>query len=310
MIRSALVGLELQGNELGGFVYFRRSTRAGSLRRAVVERWLGVDFSGNHLKWRPGCTTSNVWVADVRSDAEGLRLHDLRRVQQLPGAGHPFDRLVALLAAGSYVAAGIDAPFSVPDQFVRPCGGHAAVLGLVAGGQITGRPFVTGDDMVRRVVGRAPPLTPPKPMRATDALWASRGVNVRSPMWTGARPGAPMTAASLTVLHRTARPIWPWSTTPAGLLVEAFPAAQLKTWGVPHQRYDGRSSVGLQTRKDILKGLNARLGTGSWGQTLLDSADALDAVVCAFAAIAVSTSKIALPCTSQSATEGWVAVHR
>jgi hypothetical protein len=89
------------------------------------DRWLGIDFSGNHLKWRPNCTTSNVWVADVRRwDDEGShRLHDVRRVQRLEIAGSPFDRLAALLSTGAYIAAGIDASFSVqlcawelPDQ--------------------------------------------------------------------------------------------------------------------------------------------------------------------------------------------------
>src|SRR3972149_1857712 len=30
---------------------------------------LGIDFSGNHLMWRPGCGRSNVWISDVRSCA-------------------------------------------------------------------------------------------------------------------------------------------------------------------------------------------------------------------------------------------------
>lgn len=46
-----------------------------------AERWIGIDFSGNHLMWRPGCTRSNVRIADVRGENGGLTLHDVRRVQ-------------------------------------------------------------------------------------------------------------------------------------------------------------------------------------------------------------------------------------
>lgn len=127
-----------------------------------VERWLGIDFSGNHLTWRAGCTKSNVWIADVRRDAEGLYLHTVERVQRIPGVGDPFDRLSALLAEGSYVAAGIDAPFSVPDPFVRSVGGHARLLKVVGEPTTPGRPFIAGPEMVQLVAGSNPPLTPSK----------------------------------------------------------------------------------------------------------------------------------------------------
>jgi len=279
------------------------------MAQGIVARWLGIDFSGNHLMWRPGCTGSNVWIADVRRGHDGPCLFDVRRVQQLPGAGDPFDRLVALVERPDYEAAGIDAPFSVPDVFVRRAGGHAALVDLVGARPAPGRPFLPGADMVRLVAGTAPPLAPPKPMRAADAFWRKRGVNVRSPMWTGARPGAPMTSACLKLLHRAGRPMWPWSRRGPALLVEAFPAGQLETWGLPHDTYDGPSSPAVATRRTILGGLATRLRLGTWASTLLSSADALDAALCAFAAIAVSTSNASTPDVPTLATEGWVAVH-
>jgi hypothetical protein len=142
-----------------------------------VGRWLGIDFSGNHLKWRPGCGTTNVWIADLHRDRAGLRVHDVRRVQQLAGAGSPFDRLATLLSTGEYEAAGIDAPFSVPDHFVRRAGSHAVLLSLVGSRTVLGRPFIRGGDLVQLVSGRAPPLTPP------DTFWLRSGVNIRSPLW-------------------------------------------------------------------------------------------------------------------------------
>jgi hypothetical protein len=274
-----------------------------------ASRWLGIDFSGNHLMWRSGCTRSNVWVADVRRDQDGLYLHHVRRVQQLSGSGDPFNRLAALLAAGNYQAAGIDAPFSVPGTFVRVVGGHAGLLKLVGTAQVVGRPFIRGAEMVKLVAGVPPPLTPPKPLRAADAFWSKMGVNIRSPMWTGARPGAAMTAACLTLLHRAGRAMWPWSGVGPGLLLEAFPAGQLETWGMPHEGYDGLSTAATATRRTIIGGLASRLRLGSWSTTLLASTDALDSVICAFAAIAVNNGKVQIPNGAPFTTEGWVAVH-
>jgi hypothetical protein len=308
-------------------------SQTDKLPRVDEERWLGIDFSGNHAKWRPGCTTSNVWIAELRPGRAGalaaraalaapcargvgatVHVHDLRRVQQIPGRGDPFDRLVALLASARYVAAGIDAPFSIPDAFAMPAGGHAALLSLVGGQPVVGRPFLEGTRMVRLVAGVAPPLRPPKPMRHADSFWTKRGVNVRSPLWTGARPGAPMTAACLTLLYRAARPMWPWARGGRGLLVEAFPAGQLETWGLPHWGYDGASPSAVSTRTTIADALVTRgVRLGRWRPALLASADALDAVVCALAAIAASTSAAPLPqdasVAAYLATEGWVAVH-
>jgi hypothetical protein len=107
-------------------------------------RWLGIDFSGSDAKWRPRCRTSNVWIAEVVSASEGLKLSDLRRVQELPGEEEPFQRLAAILRAGDYAAAAIDAPFSVPSEFV-PAGKHRALLELIAGLPKTdGRAFPRG----------------------------------------------------------------------------------------------------------------------------------------------------------------------
>jgi hypothetical protein len=39
-----------------------------------MSRFLGIDFSGNHLMRRPGCGRGNVWVSDVRKTGECLVL--------------------------------------------------------------------------------------------------------------------------------------------------------------------------------------------------------------------------------------------
>jgi hypothetical protein len=103
--------------------------------------------------------------------------------------------------------------------------------------------------------------------------------------------------------------MWPWSSDAPGLVVEAFPAGQLKTWGLPHEKYDGPSASVAATRGAIIDALAARLRLETLRPKLRGTTDALDAVICAFAAVAVSTPNISLPVAATVATEGWVAVH-
>lgn len=99
-----------------------------------------------------------------------------------------------------------------------------------------------------------------------------------------------MTAACLTLLQKTRRPLWPWSTKPRqGMLVEAFPAAQLKQWVFPYQGYNADADKAKETRKKIVDELRKRIDLGRFKKTTQACADALDAVLCAFAATGVST---------------------
>src|SRR5262245_53634800 len=94
---------------------------SGSLLMSEA-RILGIDFSGAAAPWKETCARPTVWIAAL----EGFRLDDLRPVQSLPGKGAPFERLTALLKAGKYRAAGIDAPFSLPAAQIP--GSHAELL--------------------------------------------------------------------------------------------------------------------------------------------------------------------------------------
>jgi hypothetical protein len=118
-----------------------------------MSRFLGIDFSGNHQMWRPGCGRSNVWIADVRKIGEGLVLDHLVRVQELPGDKHPLERLAVLLRVADYDAAGIDAPFSVPREYV-PSEGYASLLEQIGTmSDPDGRPFLKSSDFVKAVAG-------------------------------------------------------------------------------------------------------------------------------------------------------------
>src|SRR5437899_2547466 len=92
----------------------------------LTETWIGIDFSGDHLSWRPGNKHGNVWIAVVEETGGMLRVASLRPVQKLEGEDAPFLRLARFLGDGGFSAAGIDAPLSLPAKFVPES--HAELL--------------------------------------------------------------------------------------------------------------------------------------------------------------------------------------
>ena len=269
-------------------------------------RFYGVDFSGDANKWKSGCRTSNVWVAEAAREGGSVRLVGLCPVQELQGTGNPFARLTALLNEGDYEVAAIDAPFSIPVAHI-PDGGHAELLENVALFPTEGRPFAKGEKLVAcaekaRLKDRAQPL------RRTESEWKSRGVNTRSTLWNGPRGGAPFAVACLTLIQRSGRPCWPWKRETGGLLAEAFPAGQLRQWDLQHDKYGKDEPKHQNQRKRILEcaARVVKCPPQLCGK-MLDSADALDAFLCLFAAIAVA-DKRAHYCRSFG-EEGWIATH-
>lgn len=262
--------------------------------------FLGIDFSGGAGPWRPVCASPTVWIATIR----GAELLSLLPVQQLAGSGEPFTRLVGLLKAGRYRAAAIDAPFSLPDAYM-PIGGHPQLLHDIARmDPAADRPFPHGADIINYVSEYATLLTP-KPSRLTEKEHGA----TRSTLWNGPRPGAPFTAACLTLLSQTERPIWPWRDS-EGMLVEAFPAAQLRVWGLPSTSYTA-PEAGAARRK-IIRHLETSMGLiiGSAQRRIMrQCADALDAVLAAYGARAASLRKLRFPPPPTWKTEGAIAVH-
>jgi len=244
--------------------------------------YIGIDFSGAAAPWKPRASRPSVWIATIE-DTVPPHLADLRPVQSLPGEGEPFTRLITLLSAGNFVAAGIDAPFAIPAKYMPP-GGHAELLNRVNRlGRAADRPFPSGAALVDLATKTAP-LDQKKPYRVTERVWVERGINTRSTLWNGPRGGAAFTAACLTLLARSGSPVWPWNCGP-GMLVEAFPAAQLRTWALPHSGYSKPEQQ--EARERILAGLAKRLDFSVSQRVLMhESCDALDAVIAAFAAIA------------------------
>ena len=121
-----------------------------------------------------------------------------------------------------------------------------------------------------------------------------------------------MTAACLTLLAQRRGAIWPWCKTGRRILVEAFPAAQLKYWDLPYQGYNGSGSQAKKARAEIINFLRQKVElSDSRKRCVLESADALDAVICAFAAMAVTEGYLVLQAPKVfSEFEGWIAVHQ
>lgn len=277
-------------------------------------RYMGIDFSGNQARWRSNDRDSNIWIAEVEEGEGALHLVNLLRVQQLPGEGRPFARLTTWLRNGGFSAAALDAPFSIPWWFFGTApANHSGLLALVNQLDLADRQDFPTGRMFRDTIAANVPFAFSKPLRVTEAYWRGRGVNVRSTVWTGTRPGAPFTSACLKLLAGTGRPVWPWMAEEESLLVEAFPAAQLLQWGLPFVEYNGDG--GHDKRTEIITDLieNRRLQTDdAWRETLNANADALDAVLSAFAARAVFLGELAveLPPFDVWKVEGWIAVHR
>lgn len=263
-------------------------------------RFLGIDFSGGAGPWRRVCARPTVWIAAL----EGPRLADLRPVQKLAGEADPFDNLVTLLGEGRYRAAAIDAPFCLPEAHM-PKGGHAQLLRDIAGLPVADdRPFPRGADLVAYATAHTP-LASAKPARLTERQHNA----TRSTLWNGSRPGAPFAAACLTLLARSQRPVWPWADAP-GMLVETFPAAQLKAWGLPHASYSDEG--GRPVRAAIVAHLERErhlLIDPDDRRELLRSADALDAVLAAFGAKAAANRRLKFEKPANWQTEGAIAIH-
>lgn len=119
-----------------------------------------------------------------------------------------------------------------------------------------------------------------------------------------------MTSAALTLLHHLPGAIWPWADARHGVVAEAFPAVQLRHWQLPHQGY-AKPDQG-DVREVIIRALEERrrLRLGVFRDKALESSDALDAVLAAFAGIGVADGALAEPASPISQVEGWIAVHR
>ncbi len=276
----------------------------------LADELLGVDFSGDVRQWRRTSNRPNVWIATGRASGAELHVTGLCAVQQLSGTKEPFDRLREFLANAPSSWAAIDSPFSVPRSVADEA---EAVWKQVLHFPLDGRPFARGKTLVEAL---RPELGArgAKIYRSTEEYWRARGVNVRSSMWAGPRGGAPFAVACMTLLAQHDGPIWPFlmRERQGCVLVEGFPAGQLRQWRQPHFGYNGSSAAALNHRISILNWMRQERGLQMsviHRDTCVASADALDAVICLYSAAAVATSRLAITTSDHIAIEGLIAVH-
>jgi hypothetical protein len=223
-----------------------------------MSTFIGIDFSGASRPWRPNITAPTVWLAIGKLKGRSLRLEELKPVQALGGSGHLFDQLVSFLAKRNFEVAAIDAPFALPLRHM-PCAQHAELLRqLKALPDAFDRRFPSGASMVALGESVAPKIEH-KPLRVTEQVWKRKGVNTRSTMWCGPRGGAPFAAACLRLIDRSNAAAWPWVQGKSGILAEAFPAAQLRQWGLPFFGYSHpNTSVRRRRENTCTKSLGTR----------------------------------------------------
>ncbi|GGD10631.1 DUF429 domain-containing protein [Nocardioides daphniae] len=100
----------------------------------------------------------------------------------------------------------------------------------------------------------------------------------------------------------------------AGPVVEVYPAAALKLWGLPHQGYKGREPANARRRAALVQLIGCVLPwlqLGEYADLCIQTDDALDAVLCAaIAGLARrgETDEIPTEHLAAAAVEGWIAL--
>ncbi|MFC8299501.1 DUF429 domain-containing protein [Micromonospora orduensis] len=226
---------------------------------------------------------ANTAVAWIRWTATGALLAEL-------AVGVSDDQL--LRAASAADKAGIDCPLGWPEPFVEFVIAHHRG-NLVAPADMVGRDW-------RRSLA----------WRRTDAV--THAVTGRPPLSVAADRIAHTAMRCAALLARLTADGLPVDRSGGGTVVEVYPAASLKQWGLPYRGYKGRqnSSV-LNDLMDQLITAAPWLQLGTFEGTCRSSDHAVDAVVAALAARATAIGQASRPGPADlaaAATEGWIAL--
>lgn len=97
-----------------------------------------------------------------------------------------------------------------------------------------------------------------------------------------------------------------------GRVVEVYPSATLRAWGLPHRRYKGTANLdALDASVDAVLAAAPWLDLGWYENACRRSDDAFDAVIAALAARAADLGRATLPDADDDAVaraEGWIAL--
>ncbi|MFY1615887.1 DUF429 domain-containing protein [Micromonospora sp. WMMD736] len=226
---------------------------------------------------------ANTAVAWIRWTATGAVLEEL-----IIGAGE--DQLVWAASAADKV--GIDCPLGWPEPFVEFVLAHHRG-DLVAPTDLVGRDW-------RRSLA----------WRRTDAV--THAVTGRLPLSVAADRIAHTAMRCAALLARLAADGHPVDRSGGGTVVEVYPAASLKQWGLPYRGYKGRqNSVVLNDLMNQLTTAAPWLRLGDFEAACRGSDHAVDAVVAALTARAAAIGHATRPGPDDlaaAATEGWIAL--
>jgi predicted nuclease with RNAse H fold len=197
--------------------------------------------------------------------------------------------LAALARAGK---AGIDCPLGWPDAFVGFVADHRAAHVTIPVG-------LTGQQWRRRLAWR---LT-------DEAVRAETGLIPLSVAADRIGHAAMRCAGLLAQLARQGQPV---DRCGRGVVVEVYPAASLKQWGLPHRGYkQPRNAQALEALIDDLLAAAPWLDPGPHEGLCRSSHDAADAVIAALTARAAQQDLATRPDGRQEAaarSEGWIAL--
>jgi predicted nuclease with RNAse H fold len=200
--------------------------------------------------------------------------------------GQTDDDVIAAMTGAQRV--GLDCPIGWPEPFVEFLLAHRQGERLTAT-DLAGR---------RRLAFR-------ETDRVVTALTGLRPLSVSAD-----RIGhAAMRAAGL--LARLAAEGQPVDRSGAGLVIESYPAAALRQWGLGYRGYKRGDDASLGVLVDALCGRLGGLDLGDYDGLCRSSHDAFDAVICALIARAAALGLVCRPSEEQVAlarVEGWIAV--
>ncbi len=235
-------------------------------------RTVGVDLSAE---------ARGTGIAVIDWDAGGARLSEVR-----VGA----DDAMVLSAINDTDRAAIDCPLGWPEPFVDFLIAHRSGRAPAPIGQ-------SGLEW-RRTLSR----------RATD-LHVAEAVPGCVPLAVGADRIAAVAMRAAGLLAALAAAGRPVDRSGAGLLVEVYPAASLRIWGLASRSYKGPGNqAALGSLVDELRKALPNLDWFGYDALCKQSDDALDAVVCGLVARAAHLGLTTGPpdhLTARAATEGW-----
>ncbi|WP_327040866.1 DUF429 domain-containing protein [Micromonospora ureilytica] len=226
---------------------------------------------------------SNTAVAWIRWRAKEALLEDL-----VVGAGD--DEL--LRAATTTDKAGVDCPLGWPELFVEFIGAHhrgdlAVPTDLIGRDWRRSLAWRRTDLVIHELTGRLPLSV------AADRIAHT------------AMRGAALLARLAADGHRVDR-------TGGGTVVEVYPAASLKKWGLPHNGFKGpKNRAALNELVSQLTGAAPWLRLGAFESVCRMSDHAIDAVVAALTARAAAIGHATRPDAADLAattSEGWIAL--